>query len=61
MPDVPFLKVKTEKTPIAFLLAWHVARENYVMARVCFKQGLTYPSCLLAEQSVEMFIKAILR
>lgn len=42
------------------MLAWHIAREHYVVARVCLQQGMTYPSCLLAQQSVEMFVKAIL-
>ena len=60
MSDFKFLKIRTEKTPIAFLLAWYIARENYVIARVSFQQGMIYPSCLLAEQSVEMLVKAIL-
>jgi HEPN domain-containing protein len=41
------------------MLSWHIARENYVVSRFCLKQGLTYSGCLLAEQSVEMYIKAI--
>ena len=55
-----FLTIREAKQPISFLLAWHIAREHYVIARVSFIQGLVYPSCLLAEQSVELFIKAIL-
>ena len=61
MSSFNFLTFQKEKTPITFLLAWHIAREHYVMARVSFQQGMTYPSCLLAEQSVEMYIKAILQ
>jgi HEPN domain-containing protein len=60
MSSFNFLTVQKGKTPIIFLLAWHIAREHYVMARVSFIQGMIYPSCLLAEQSVEMFVKAIL-
>jgi HEPN domain-containing protein len=55
-----FLTIREVKQPISFLFAWHIAREHYVMARVSFMQGMVYPSCLLAEQSVELFIKAIL-
>ena len=44
-----FLTIREVKQPISFLLAWHIARENYVMARVSFMQGMIYPSCLLAE------------
>lgn len=60
MSDFDFLTVQTDKTPITFMLSWHIAREHYVVARVSFQQGMTYPSCLLAQQSVEMFVKAIL-
>jgi len=60
MSSFTFLTIKEEKTPITFMLAWHIAREHYVVARVSLQQGMTYPSCLLAQQSVEMFVKAIL-
>jgi HEPN domain-containing protein len=60
MSSFDFLTIQTNKTPIAFMLSWHIAREHYVVARVSLQQGMTYPSCLLAQQSVEMFVKAIL-
>jgi HEPN domain-containing protein len=60
MSSFNFLNIQENKTPIKFLLAWHAAREHYVVARVSLQQGITYSGCLLAEQSVEMFVKAIL-
>lgn len=62
MANFDFLTIHKDKT-LAFMQAWYVARENYVAARVCFQQkpiGIAYSGCLLAEQCVEMFIKAIL-
>lgn len=60
MTSFDFLSIHENKTPIRFMLTWHVARENYVIARVALQVGMIYPSCLLAEQSVEMYVKAIL-
>jgi HEPN domain-containing protein len=60
LSNFDFLTIEKTKTPIPFLLSWHIARQNYVAARVSLQQGLTDSGCLLAEQSVEMFVKAIL-
>lgn len=60
MSSFDFLTIHKQKTPVTFMLSWHIAREHYVVARVSLQQGMTYPSCLLAQQSVEMFVKAIL-
>lgn len=60
MSNFDFLTIERSKTPISFLLTWHIARQHYVVARVSLQQGLTDSGCLLAEQSVELFVKAIL-
>lgn len=62
MSSFNFLTIKESKI-LAFLQSFHIAREHYVAARVCLQQspiGMSYPSCLLAQQSVEMFVKVIL-
>jgi HEPN domain-containing protein len=62
MSDFTFLTIKEDKT-LAFLDAFHIARHHHVVARVFLNQtpmGLTYSGCLLVQQSIEMFVKAIL-
>lgn len=62
MVSFKFLSVREDKT-LAFMQSFNIAREHYVVARVCLQQrptGIVYSGCLLAEQCVEMFVKAIL-
>jgi HEPN domain-containing protein len=60
MSSFNFLTVEKGKTPMIILLSWYIARQHYVIARVSLQQGLIDSGCLLAEQSVEMFMKSIL-
>lgn len=63
MTNFKFLTVHEDKTSLAFLFTFHIAREHYVTARVCLQQspiGIVHSGCLLAQQCVEMFVKAIL-
>jgi HEPN domain-containing protein len=46
---------------LAFLFLFKIAFQHYVLARVALKNGLVETGCLLAQQSVETFIKAIMR
>jgi len=62
MSSYKFLTIA--KTKEIFPLSFHIAREHYVAARTCLQQspyGLVYPGCLLTEQCVEMYVKAILQ
>lgn len=47
-----------ELTP---LLSFCIARNHYVVGRVCFLNDLQDTACLLAHQSVELYVKAIIR
>jgi HEPN domain-containing protein len=60
MSSFDFISVEKGKTPMIIVLSWFIARQHYVVARVSLQQGLTDSGCLLAEQSIEMFIKSIL-
>jgi HEPN domain-containing protein len=46
---------------LTFLLLFGIALQEYVTARVALQDGFVYPGCLLAQQALETFIKAILR
>ncbi len=60
--DKDFLKVEVdENQPVAFLFLFINAQDCYVAARWSLTHALSAPSCLLARQCVELFIKAILR
>jgi len=63
MAEFKFLTIQNQKTPLTFLFAFQIAREHYVGARICLQQspiGIVRSGCLLAQQCVEMFVKAIL-
>lgn len=46
---------------LAFFQLFGIALQHYVTARVALQNGFVYPGCLLAQQALETFIKAILR
>jgi|SRR5208282_1610265 len=63
MCSYKFLTI-TKSKALVFPLSFHIAREHYVAARVCLQQtplGLVYLGCLLSQQCVEMYVKAILQ
>jgi len=60
MSTFKFLDVQLGEKPLRFQMLRSVARQNYVSARVAFMELLVEPACLLAHQSIEMILKAII-
>jgi hypothetical protein len=57
MPSSEFKAEFSEE--LSPLLSFVIARNHYVVGRVCFLNDLEDTGCLLAHQSIEMFAKAI--
>lgn len=57
-PIIPILSFS--RKALRFQMLRSVARQNYVTARVAFTQLLAAPACILAQQSIEMILKAII-
>lgn len=55
-----FLDIQQGEKTLCFQMLRSVARQNYVAARVAFMEILVEPACLLAHQSIEMILKAII-
>jgi HEPN domain-containing protein len=60
MSSFNFLDIQQGEKKLRFQMLRSVARQNYVTARIAFVQFLTEPACLLAQQSIEMILKAII-
>jgi HEPN domain-containing protein len=60
MSSFNFLDIEQGVKALRFQMLRSVARQNYVTARVAFMQLLTEPACLLAQQGIEMILKAII-
>lgn len=53
------LEVNPTDDAWAFRNLFNIARNHYVTARVCLVNGMIESGCLLAQQSIETYLKAI--
>ncbi len=61
MSELSFYTIEKSDGRISFMLLFAAGRQHYVSSRIAFRNGLTDSGSLLAEQCVELLIKAIMR